>query len=86
MNLSERAARAADEAIGILGASPDEGTNARLRQALEKAIIDAVLVEQERCAGVAKACCAADMDMAHKVETEIQQTRDTLIANLSAMR
>lgn len=86
MNLSERAARTADEACQILDAKPDEAIAQRLRKAMEKAIVDAVLAEQERCAGVAQACCAGDRDLAHKVAAEIKQSRDVLIANLSAMR
>ena len=86
MTLAERAERVSDEVIRILGATPDADTGQAVRAAVEQAIIDAVLMEQERCARVATKCCAEDKDLAHKLSDEIHQTREALIANLSAMR
>ncbi len=86
MNLNERTEALFSEMCGILGVTPGEEESSRARRTVEKAIIDVVLAEQERCAKVAKTCCAPDRDMAHKISTEIRQTKEALIANLSAMR
>ena len=86
MNLSERTESLFAEMCAILGATPNEEEGRNVRRAVEQAIIDVVLAEQERCAGVARTCCTPDRDMAHRITTEMRQTREALIANLSAMR
>jgi len=86
MNLSQRAGRTAKDIVSILGASPSAEQSDTIRGVLERAFIDVVLAEQERCASVAKKHCASDQDMAHKLATEMRQEREALIANLSAMR
>ena len=86
MKLKEHAEKAAENVLAILGASPDEQQSKDISAAIEKAVIAAVLDEASRCATVAKDCCSADRDMAHKIESEIRRTNDVLIANLSSMR
>ena len=86
MNLNERTESLVADLCAILGATPNEEESRKVRKAVEQAIIDVVLAEQERCAGVAKDCCSPDQDMAHKISTEMRQSKDVLIANLSAMR
>ena len=86
MNLSERTESLVTELYAILGTTPGEEEGRRVRQTVERAIIEVVLAEQERCTKVARECCSPDRDMAHKISREMHQTRDALIANLSAMR
>jgi hypothetical protein len=86
MSFRRRAEQAADAVYKTLGVSPTAEQAVRAADAIEKAVIGAVLEEQERCATVAMRCCSADMDMAHKVSAEIRQTHTALIANLSGMR
>ncbi len=86
MTLSKRTETLVAEMCAILGATPDEEESGRVRRAVEQAMIDVVLAEQERCANVARTCCTPDRDMAQKITTEMRQTREALIANLSAMR
>jgi hypothetical protein len=86
MKLKERADKAAEDVLRVLGATPDEKQAKGISAAIEKAVIAAVLEEAGRCTTVAKACCSADRDMAHKIETEIRRANDVLIANLSSMR
>lgn len=86
MNLSQRTESLVTEVYAILDATPNEEESDRVRRAVEKAIIDIVLAEQERCAGVARECCSADRGMAYKIAKEMRQTTEALIANLSAMR
>ena len=86
MNMKERAEQTARSVYDILGASPSDDEARRVIQAVEKAIIDAMVVEQKRCTSAAIDCCLPDRDKAHKVATEIRQSRGALIANLSSMR
>ena len=86
MNLREHAELTVKEVCTALGVEPDEASAERARKAVEKIIIDVVLGEQERCADAAIECCLPDRDKAHKVATSIRQTRESLVANLSAMR
>ncbi len=86
MNLNQRTESLVAEMCAILGATPNQEESRDVRRVVERAIIDVVLAEQERCAGVARICCSPDRDMAHKIAKEMRQTKDVLIANLSAMR
>lgn len=86
MNLKERAEQTARSVYKILDASPSDDEARDVMAAVEKALIDAMLVEQARCASAAIECCLPDRDKAHKVATGIRQSRQVLIANLSSMR
>ncbi len=86
MKLTEHAQKAAEDVLNLLGATPDDQQSKNVSAAIEKAVIAAVLEEASRCANVARACCANDRDMAHKIETEIRRANDILITNLSSMR
>ena len=86
MNLRERADLTVKDVCAALGIEADEAGAERARKVVEKAIIDAVLGEQERCTQAAIDCCMPDRDRAHKVAAGIRQSREALIANLSSMR
>ena len=86
MTIRKHAEKAAEDVFGILGTPGTDEQSREIPDAIEKAIIEAVLEEAGRCAEVAKACCSADRDMAHKIAEEIHRSHEVLIANLSSMR
>ena len=84
-SLRERAEQATQEVQGILGVSAEEHPK-EIEDAIEQAIINALLKERHRCADVAFECCNEDRDKAHKIADEIRRVNTALVANLSAMR
>ncbi len=86
MSFADSAKDAAKEIVGVLEASPNEEQISRVTSAIERAVIEAVLEQQQRFAHAAIECCSADKDMAHKIAAEIRRSEVSLIANLSALR
>jgi hypothetical protein len=86
MELRDSAESAAQSIYKILQATPTEDQAKRVADALERAAIEIVLAERERCANVVRECCAPDLSMAHKVAEEIRRDNEILITNLSALR
>ena len=84
-SLRERAEQATQEVQGTLGVSAEEHPK-EIEDAIEQAIINALLEERHRCADVAFECCNEDRDKAHKIADEIRRVNTALVANLSAMR
>ncbi len=85
-SLRERADEVTQKVQEILGVSADSHPK-EVADAVEKAIIAALLEERERCATVAyEQCCEEDMDKAHKVADEVRRLRTALVANLTSMR
>jgi hypothetical protein len=63
------------------------GHDQEVVKAIEKALIEALLEERERCAVIAfKHSCAEDRDQAHKLAEEIKKVRTALVTNLESMR
>ncbi len=84
-SLRERAEQTAQELNTILGIS--ENTHSKeVVDAIENAIIKALIDERKRCADVALNCCADDAQKAKEISEEINRVRSVLITNLSAMR
>lgn len=83
--LRERAEKTAHEVQDILGVDPDKRPK-EVTDAIETAIIRALVKERQRCADVAFNCCPEDEDKAHKIAREVGQVKSVLIANLSSMR
>ncbi len=86
MTFRERAEDAAKAVFDVMQASPTDGQTKQVVDAVEQAIVEAVLDEQQRCVHVAMDCCSADRDLAHKLGEEIRRSEVALIANLSALR
>ncbi|MBT3238256.1 MAG: hypothetical protein HOL37_10685 [Rhodospirillaceae bacterium] len=84
-SLRERAELATKEVQDILGVSADTHPK-EIADALEQAIITALLEERKRCADVAFNCCIEDQDKAHQVADEIKRVNTALVANLSSLR
>jgi hypothetical protein len=86
MNIQERAESAAAGVIETLAASPTEAQTKKVTQLIERVVIDAMIEEGKRCAGVARECGVADRDVARRVAHEIRVSNEALIANLSSLR
>ena len=53
---------------------------------VQKALLDASGKTHEAYKDVASICCGPDTDLAHKIQEQMNEKRDMLIANLSGMR
>ncbi len=84
-NLKERAEKTSREVQDILGLSDQEHPR-EIAQAIEQAIIRALVEERQRCADKALECCAKHTDKAHQISDEIRRVNSLLVANLSSMR
>ncbi len=83
--LRERAEKTSREVQDILGVSTEEHPR-EIAEAIEQAIIRALVEERQRCADKALECCAKHTDKAHQISEEIRQVKSLLISNLSSMR
>jgi len=83
--LRERADKTTREVQEIFGVSPETHSK-EIADAIEQAIIRALVEERQRCADVALKCCSEDMDKAHKISEEIRRVKSVLVSNLSSMR
>ena len=86
MTIRSRSEDAAGKVTDALSLSLSEEQTKELVMIIERAVIDAMVEANQRCTQVAKDCCSADRDMAHKIADEIERSHKALIANLSAMR
>jgi len=84
-SLRERAEETTREVQDALGVSTDTHPK-EIADAVERAIIKALLEERKRCAEVAFKCCIEDQDKAHQVSEEIKRVNTVLVANLLSMR
>ena len=80
MTLRERADRVAKSIFSALQTTPDADRAKEVTDVIEKAIIDVVLEERQRCAGVAVAHGTPDADLASKIAEDIRRARDAEIA------
>ncbi len=86
MDFRERARSAARNVSGIMQSAPSDELEQQVAAVIERAMIEAVLEDGERCVKAATSCCSADKDLAHKIAEEIRRTNTALIANLSSLR
>lgn len=86
MTFRTRADSTAKAVADRLQANADDEQMKAVADLIEQAIIESYQDAADRCATVAKDCCSADMDMAHKVAAEIRRANTALIANLSSLR
>ncbi len=84
-NLRERAEETTRQIQEILGVSPDDHPK-EIMEAVEHAIIRALIEERDRCADMALVGHEHDQAKAHKVAEEIRQVKSVLINTLSSMR
>ncbi|MCP5372916.1 MAG: hypothetical protein H6907_14415 [Hyphomicrobiales bacterium] len=86
MRIRQHAEAAAGKVAEILGRHGAGEAAPEVVDAIEKAILAAVLEEHANCSSLAKTCCEEDRDLAHKIAQEIDRASKVLIANLSSMR
>lgn len=84
MKLRERSERVAEKVFKALQVSPSEDRAKKATDVIEKAIIDVVLDERQRCAKVAIAHGTPDADMASKIAEEIRRAKDAQVAGFAA--
>ena len=80
MKLRDRADRVAESVFSALQASPDADRAKAATDLIEKAIIDVVLEERQRCASVAVAHGTPDADRASKIAAAIRRAEDAEIS------
>ncbi len=79
MTLRERAESVAKSVFGALQASPNDDQEKAATDVIEKAIINVVLEERQRCASVAIAHGTPDADRANKIAEAIRRAEDAEI-------
>ena len=84
MKLRERSDHIAKSIFSTLQTSPDADQANLVSDAIEKAIINAVLEERGRCANVAVAHGTPDADRASKIADAIRRAEDAEIAGRAA--
>ncbi len=84
MTLRERADRIAKSIFSALQTSPDANRAKEATDIIEKAIIDVVLRERQRCANVAVAHGTPDADRASKIAEAIRRAEDAEITGRAA--
>jgi hypothetical protein len=84
MTLDERTESLAKAIFATLQTSPDANQTKEARDVIEKAIIEVVLEERQRCAGVAVAQGTPDADRASKIADEIRRAEGAEIAGQAA--
>ena len=86
MTFREQAEQTAQAVAKLLQAESTPEQSKEAAELIERAIIESYRDAAERCATVARECCSADRDLAHKVAEEIRRANTALIANLSSLR
>ncbi len=86
MSFREQADKTVQAVAKAFGATPTPEQTKTAAEIIERAVIDSFRDGAVRSAKVAKDCCAADRDLAYKIEDEIHRANTALIANLSSMR
>ena len=80
MTSLERAEHVSRSIFSALQISPDADQATAAADIIEKAIIEVVLEERQRCAGVAVAHGTPDADRANKIAEAIRRAEDAKIA------
>jgi len=80
--ICDRISREIDTIVHTLTRDQKKAIESLVRQG----VTDASRFAHEEFSQIAREVCGADMDMAHKLQRQMDQKRDMLIANLSAMR
>ena len=86
MDIDERVHSATAAIFAVLQVEPSDEQSHEVSRIIEQAVLNGMLEQTERCSNVAMTCCAADLDLAHKVAERIDLDRVALITNLSSMR
>ena len=82
--LRERADSIAKSVFNALDVTPTEDQAKAATDAIEKAVIDVVLNERQRCASVVIAHGTPDADRVHKLAEEIHRAEKAMVAGRAA--
>ena len=80
--LTQRVTQELDQALSDLPVNEKEAILSIVKQAM----LDTSHRTHREMKEAAVVCCGAEADLAHKIQERLDQKRDMLIANLSAMR
>ncbi len=86
MEINAQATEMAETIFEILEVTPSEERFRQVRRLIEHELVERVRETEERHAKVAKDCCPADDDLAHKIARAIRKSNTALIANLGSLR
>ena len=86
MNLNQVANKAAADAGDAIGASLSEAEREQIAAVIAKAMEQAVNEASDQHATTCERCLTHDLDLAHKIQQEIERKKVGLIANLSSLR
>lgn len=86
MSFRTRSEEAAKAIFSALNVDPSDGQTKEIIAIVERAVVETAVEANQRCSDVARDCCSADRDLAHKIADEIGRAHQALITNLSAMR
>ena len=81
-NLTERVTKELDKALSDLPVNE----KVAVLDIVKKAMLDTSHRTHRELKETAVVCCGPEADLAHKIQEQMDQKRDMLIANLSAMR
>ena len=81
--VSSRLIKALDDAIT---ADLSDEERDEIKKIVRQALLDTSSKTQEQYKEVAVICCGPEADLAHKIQEQMDKTRDMLIANLKSMR
>ena len=79
MTFREQAEQTAQAVAKLLQAESTPEQSKEATELIERAIIESYRDAAERCATVARECCSADRDLAHKVAEEIRRAANARV-------
>ncbi|MGR3913738.1 MAG: hypothetical protein OD918_04310 [Gammaproteobacteria bacterium] len=86
MNLTNVAAKAATDVNAVIDPPLNETEMRKVTEIIQDAMKNAVLEASSLHANVCTAGLSHDRDLAHKIQTEMERKKVSLIANLSSLR
>lgn len=86
MNLNHVAAEAADEISKVIDPPLSAEESAKVCKVIAEAMQRAVTAASDEHANVCTDCIAHDRDLVHKLHSEMERKKVSLIANLSSLR
>jgi len=86
MNLEKLSNRVAQELDRALSADLPAAEREAILDIVRRAMLDSSSRTTREMKETAVICCGPEADLAHKIQEQMDQKRDMLIANLTAMR
>ena len=86
MNIATRVDQTVNQLKRVLDVELSAEQERKVRQAVQIALSDTIHEIYHSSSQVINICCSADQDLAHKLNQEIELTKQALITNLSSLR